>query len=264
MLTEAKNQIKVTMKSIKYSIMMEMLNKATFLMNIFFMILNDASFIIQWIIIYNIKDDVGGYTFNQVLLLWGIAAGIFGVSRLLFKNAFHLSDFITNGKLDSYLVQPKNVLIAVITSSSDSSALGDILYGYILVFFSGFTIFKFLLFTIFIITGAIIVTDIAIILGSLSFWISRSDIIADTGNGLMTNFATYPEGIFNGSARAMLYSIIPVGVTVYMPVEVLTSFDFNIFSIINLVTVILTLFTFIIFYKGLKKYSSSNLMFSKI
>ncbi len=264
MLMEVKNQINVTLKSIKYSIMKEMLNKGTFLMNIFFMILNDASFIIQWIIIYNIKEDVGGYTFNQVLLLWGIAAGIFGVSRFLFKNAFHLSDFITNGKLDSYLVQPKNVLLAVISSSSDSSALGDIFYGYILVFLSGFTVIKFLLFTLFMITGAIIVTDIAIILGSLSFWINRSDILADTGNGLMTNFATYPDGIFKGSARAMLYSIIPVGVTVYMPVQVLTSFNYSMFFIINVITLIFTFFTFFIFYKGLRKYSSSNLMFSKI
>ena len=70
MLTEAKNQLKISILSIKYAIMREMLNKVTFLSNIFFMILNNASFIIQWIILYSIKDNVGGYTLKQVYLLW--------------------------------------------------------------------------------------------------------------------------------------------------------------------------------------------------
>ena len=65
MLTEAKNQIKVTLLSIKYATMKEMLNKATFLVNIIFMILNNASFIIQWIIFYSIKNNVGGYEFTK-------------------------------------------------------------------------------------------------------------------------------------------------------------------------------------------------------
>ena len=117
MLTAAKNQIKVSLVTIKYALMREMLNKVTFLTNIIFMILNNACFIVQWIILYSIKDNVGGYTFKQILLLWGIAAGTYGISRFFFKNAFHLSETINNGKLDSYLVQPKNVLISSVLSN---------------------------------------------------------------------------------------------------------------------------------------------------
>ena len=39
MLTEAKNQFKISMLSVKYAIMREMLNKTTFLTNIIFMLL---------------------------------------------------------------------------------------------------------------------------------------------------------------------------------------------------------------------------------
>ena len=84
MLMEVKNQLKVTLLSVKYALMREMLNKTTFLTNITFMILNNASFIIQWIVLYSIKDNVGGYTLKLVLLLWGLAAGTVGVSRVLF------------------------------------------------------------------------------------------------------------------------------------------------------------------------------------
>lgn len=116
MLMEVKKQIKVMILSIKYAVMREMLNKVTFLSNVIFMILNNASFIIQWLVLYSLRENVGGYTFNQVLMLSGIASGTFGFAHFFFKKAYYLSDTIINGKLDSYLVQPKNVLISCITS----------------------------------------------------------------------------------------------------------------------------------------------------
>ena len=42
-----KSQIKVTLVSIKYALMREMLNKTSFIMNILFMIINNASFLIH-------------------------------------------------------------------------------------------------------------------------------------------------------------------------------------------------------------------------
>ena len=140
MLTEVKNQIKVTILSIKYATMREMLNKASFLTNVLFMILNNASFILQWIILYSLKDNVGGYTLNQVMILWGLAASTYGFSHFFFAKATSLSDTITNGKLDAYLVQPKNVLISAITSDVSPAALGDMIYGIIMIFVSGITL----------------------------------------------------------------------------------------------------------------------------
>ncbi len=264
MLMEVKNQIKVMILSFKYAVMREMLNKVTFLSNIIFMILNNSFFIIQWVVLFSLRENVGGYTFNQVLMLWAIASGTFGFAHFFFKKAYSLSDTITNGKLDAYLVQPKNVLISCITSDVSPSALGDLIYGYIVIFLSGITISKFILFTFFIISGGIIMVDIAIILGSLSFYISKSDMIAETGNNFMIYFATYPDGIFKGIVKILLFTIIPIGITTYIPVWVLTKF--NLFYLLGVIafTICVTIFTFIIFYKGLKRYSSSNLMVAKI
>lgn len=264
MLTEVKNQLKVTLKSIKYSLMREMLNKVSFITNIVFMILNNASFLIQWVVLYSIKNDIGGYTFKEVLLLWGMAAASYGGAHLFFKKSFSISETIVNGKLDSYLVQPKNVLIAVATSEFEVSAIGDVLYAYIVLFISGITLTKFVLFTLFAICGGLIIVDIAIILGSLSFWFGNSDMIADTGNNLMTNFATYPDGIFKGITKMLLFTLIPVGITTYIPVWVMTKFDLKLTIVVITIAVALTTLAFLVFYRGLRKYSSSNLMISKI
>lgn len=264
MLTEVKNQIKVMMLSVKYNIMRQMVNKVTFITNIVFMILNNASFIIQWIILFGIKDNIGGYTLKEVLLLWGMAASSYGIAHIVFKKAFEISDLIINGKLDTFLVQPKNVFLSVITSDSGISAIGDLIYGYICLFLYGITLKNFILFTLFSITGGIILTAFSSILGSLCFWITRGDMLADSLTNIMINFATYPGTIFKNAVRLIMYTIIPVGIANYMPVDIILNFNIANFIYVIIFTVVITLLAFAIFYKGLKRYSSSNLMSSRI
>lgn len=264
MLTAVKNQIRVTFLAVKYALLKEMLNKATFISNIVFMVLNNATFIIQWVILYSLKSDVGGYSMNQVLMLWAVSAGGYGFSHFFFKNSYSLSNTITEGKLDAYLVQPKNVLISSISSSVEASAIGDMIYGLIIFLVCDFNLLHLCLFILLSILSGLMLTAIAVILGSLSFWFRRSDTIADRGNSLMVNFSTYPDGIFNGVSRIILYSIIPIGFTTYIPVQILVNFNALYFFIIVLFTVFLVLLAFLIFYSGLRRYSSSNLMSARI
>lgn len=263
MLMEVRKEIKLIFLSVKYNLMKQMLNKVTFLTNIFFMILNNATFIVQWIVLFNIKDNIGGYKFNEVLLLWGFAAGAFGIAHIFFDGAFDLSKNIINGKLDSYLVQPKNVLLGAITSKSSVSAIGDLLYGYIILFIYGFTIPRFLLFTFLVVLGGIVLAEVSVIMSSLCFWIVKGDLLADNINSIMVNFATYPDTIFKNSVRLILYTLIPVGLTAYLPLRIML--DFNILSIFVIIgmTILFGIIAFYIFNKGLKKYSSSNLMVAR-
>lgn len=263
MLMAVKNQLRVSGLAFKYGLMKEMVNKVSFIMNVLFMILNNASFILLWVVFYSLKDNIGGSTINDVLLLWGLAAGSFGFSHIFFDRAYSLSETINMGKLDAYLVQPKNVLLQAITNISPS-ALGDLLYAYILLFITGFSISKLLLFTLFVITGGIILTCVAVIFNSLSFWLRKSDIIANQVNNIITQFSTYPEGIFNKGIKLILYTIVPVGIANYIPLKVLI--DFNLVNLLIVIgsTIVITVLAFWIFYLGLKRYSSSNLMSARI
>lgn len=264
MLTVAKNQAKCTLLALKYGLMKEMLNRASFISNILFMILNNASMLIQWMVLYSLKDNIGGYTFKEVMLLWGLAASTYGVSRAFFASAFKLSDTINTGKLDAFLVQPKSVLLNTITTHVSSAAIGDLIFGFAMVFFYGFSIKTFLLFTLFTITGGLIVTAFAVILGSLAFFLNNSDIISDSGNNLMIHFATYPDGIFKGVVKALLFTLVPVGIANYIPLQVIIEFNIFKFLIVIGVTIVFMLLAHLIFNLGLRKYSSTNLMSARI
>ena len=258
------NQLKVMMLSWKYNIMKQMTNKVTFLTNIIFMILNDATFIIQWVILFGIKEDFGGYNLDNVLVLWGLSAVIFGFSRLFFYKAFELPDLIINGKLDSFLVQPKNVLLSIITSDTSISAIGDVLYGLIVILFCHLTLAQLGLFVLFSITGSIIVTAFSVILSCICFKFVKGDILVDTLSSAIINFSTYPDTIFKNSVKLIFYTIIPVGLTTYMPLHIIIKFDLTSLLIVLGVAVVSVILAFIIFNKGLKSYSSSNLMSSRV
>ena len=264
MLTAVKNQMRVCLLSVKYNIMREMVNKVTFLTNICFMLLNNATFLVQWIILLRLREDVGGYTMREIMLLWGLTATSFGLSHILFARVFSLSELIIKGKLDSFLVQPKNVLVSVLTSSTDISAIGDFLYGAVIVCICRPGVGGFFLFLLFAVTGAVIFTSFALLLGSLSFWFVRMDMVQDQMVMNIVSFATYPDGIFNGVTRFLLYFVIPAGMTVWHPVHMLVRFEAGMLFTVLGYAGGLTALAVAVFYKGLKRYASGNLMEARL
>lgn len=260
MSTVVKNQLRICLLSVKYNIMREMVNRVTFLTNILFMILNNASFIIQWLILLGLKPEIGGYTLREIMLFWGLSASSYGLANILFAKAFSLSDLIISGKLDSFLVQPKSVLLGVITSATTSSAIGDFLYGLIILCAFSFSLQRLLLFLVFTATGAVIITAFAILMGSLSFWFVRADVFGSNMINSTINFSTYPDGIFGGAARFLLYQVIPVGMAIYRPVHVMISFNLMELLAVLGYAVLLSAAAALVFYRGLRRYSSSSLM----
>lgn len=260
MSTAVKNQLWVCLLSVKYNIMREMANKFTFVTNIAFMMLNNAAFIVQWVILFRLRGEIGGYTMKEIMLLWGLTASSYGLSHILFARVFTLHELIVNGKLDAYLVLPKNVLLSVMTSASETSSIGDFLYGLVVMCVFCFSVRRFFLFLLFTVTGALILTAFALLAGSLSFWFVRSEMFGVHMINTMISFSTYPDGIFHGISRFLLYFVIPVGMAVYRPVHIMVRFDVAmLFHVIGYASVLMAAAVYV-FYRGLRRYSSGNLM----
>lgn len=264
MLTVVKNQIAILFLTVKYNVMREMTNRTSFAMNVLFMILNNSTFIIQWLVLFELKRNIGGYALKDILMLWALAASAYGFAHIFFHRAFSMSELITDGKLDAFLVQPKDVLLSVISSQTSTPAIGDLVYGFVLICFTGFSIGKLLLFTLFTVTGGLLYTAFAVLTGSLSFWITKGDLIAGNLSSTMVNFSTYPDGIFKGIIKVLLFTLIPIGFYIYLPVRIMLHFNIVLLLSVIAVTAFIIYMAFLLFNKGLKKYSSGNLMSARI
>ena len=107
-------------------------------------------------------------------------------------------------------------------------------------------------------------TAFALLMGSLSFWFVRADVFGGNMVNCLINFSTYPDSIFQGISRFLLYQIIPVGMAIYLPVHLMLEFDLGGFLTVAGYTILLSAVAVFMFYRGLRRYSSSNLMEAKM
>lgn len=265
MLTEVRKSLKLICYYFKFNISSVMEYRVSFLVQCFGMILNNAAFIFFWWILFSNLNRIGGYSFQDEMLLWSLMSTSFGFSFVVFGNVNQITRMILNGEMDTYLLQPKDTLINILCSKTIVSAWGDTLYGIILfLLVKGFNIKGFLLFLIFCITGGLIFSAVLVTVHALSFYTGNTEGLAQLVSEFLITFSIYPEGIFNNGLKNVFYTVIPIAFIVYIPSGVINNFSaFGLFKVFA-VAFIWIIIAYAMFYKGLKKYESGNLIINKL
>ena len=256
-----KNNLKLIFSYFKLNLKKEWKYKSSFFMQIIMMILNDLFFIIQWLIIYELVDNIGGYGFKETLMLWAVAAGGYGVSHTFFAGAWNIKDIIYDGKLDVFLTQPKSVLLNACCSSTQISAVGDMLYSFVALIIVGAPWYWFLLMIPTMIISGILYTSCYVVYVTICFYIKRGDAIAKSIDGTIVKAGNYPPGIYNTIVKGLFYTLIPTFFFTFIPAQYFFLTP-NIWWILGLVgvTALWVVLAFVCFNRGLKKYNSGNLM----
>lgn len=264
MLMEVKSHLSLLRKYFVFNLKCSMEYRTSFIMQVIGMIINNSSFLFFWWVIYRNVNSISGYTFGDTMLLWGLASSTYGFNYIIFGNVRDLTSIIINGGLDSYLIQPKDIVLNVCASRTEVSAWGDLLYGYILIIISGnINIRTFALFTLFTITGGLIAFANSLMVNSLALYLGNIESTKRIFEMFFVTFATYPEGIFGKYLRALFYTLLPVGFMVFLPVVAMRNFNIIIALIVLSATAIYLLTAYFVFYNGLKRYESGNLMENK-
>lgn len=99
---------------------------------------------------------------------------------------------------------------------------------------------------------------------SLTFYFGNNEDFANSMESAYVNTSNYPDGIFNDVTKWIFMTIISVGFSSYMPIEVITKGNYILIAIILCFAIAISLFAYIIFNKKLKRYNSGNLMMSRI
>lgn len=266
MLTAAKRNLCLIGQYFKFNLASAMEYRGSFWLQVFGMAINNASFIFFWWVAFTkIGTAVAGYTFRDIMFIWALSASSFGLSKVLFGNADRLSRIIMTGELDNYLLQPRNVLINVISSRTQVSAWGDLGYGYLLVLLTnGFNLGSLGLFTLFVILGAVFMSAMSAIYHSLTFFLGNAEKLANIAFEGAINFCIYPDRIYTGFVRALIYSAIPAGFITHIPLAVFKSFNAGTLSLLILAAIGYAAFAFWLFHMGLKRYESGNLIVTRL
>lgn len=243
---------------VKCNVAQAMSNKKSFVIQTLFMFLNNLVWLAFWFILfYNSEGGtINNITLNDIIYLWSAPTLSFGLCYFLFGGVEDLPYKIANNEIDNELTKPKHSLISLITSSAKLSAMGDLIYGLVLgIFAVNFNPVRYLWLIVIGIVGAMGFLGISILVYSLAFWLGDISKSARTySHSLLITLTIYPEGMFTGVIKVLMYTAIPAMYIAHIPVAIIKTFDLKLLLIEIVAVAIIMILGVVTYNKGLKKY----------
>ncbi len=220
-----------------------------------------ANFIIYYLVYQDI-NVIAGWTWSEMLLLYGVYNLWWGIMVSLFNGGLIMSEKVRFGKLDKFLLYPgKSIFYSTMKFEPQLiphilAGAGLFIYALTKVEFS-LNLINWLVFVFLVINSLGIAYFISVIFGSSAFWLTENQNIAN----FFWNWETltkYPPSFFRqyGILYWAVYSIIPVAFIIALPSEVLLG-KINLSAVGGALTVTLIfgLFARGLWRRGLKNYT---------
>jgi ABC-2 type transport system permease protein len=195
-----------------------MAQRGAFLMQAALMALNNAIFFTFWIVLLHRVQTIRGYGLRDMTVLYGVVATGVGLAMIFAGGVRQLARVIHDGELDQVLAQPKPTLLYVLGRRSGAAGVGDLVSGIVMIALSGAVhLTSAPVVALAAIAGAVVMVSSGVIFGSAAFWLGPVDAAARQLFELVITFSVYPEPLFGGVLRVLLFSLVPAGFVGYVP-----------------------------------------------
>ena len=194
-------------------------HRASFWLQAGMMFLNNLIFVTTWFLFFRRFEEIGGWRLPDLLLLYGIVAASFGACMCIFGGIGDLARLVSDGDLDTYLTQPKSTLLGAVCARSVAFGWGDLASSVLLVGFSGYVAWSTLPYILLsVVTGTLIFFATAVLAHSSAFWFGNTRELAHQWLQFTLTFSVYPQTVFGGVVRVLLFTVFPAGFLGYLPV----------------------------------------------
>lgn len=233
--------------------------RTAFWMQVVFMLGNDLLWFAVWTIVFARFPVIGGWRLADMAVLQGVLAGSFGISVVLLYGVRDLAHTIEQGDLDTVLAQPKPPLLHALASRTSISGFGDILFGVLLLAFSGRVGLPDVpIVVLALLCGAVAFTSAGTLFHLSAFWLGPVQPLAASLREYLVLFSGYPETLFVGGLRGFLFTAMPAALVAWMPAELVRGFSLS--SLLWAVggSAALAIATALTFRAGLRRYVSGS------
>jgi ABC-2 type transport system permease protein len=235
--------------------------RAAFVSQVLAMFLNDGVWVVFWVLFFTRFPVLRGWTVEDVITCWAVTAAGFGLAHALYGNALVLAGLIAQGQLDAWMLYPRALLPHLLLGKMSATAWGDLLFGYaVYIFFVRPDLAHFVLFSALTLSTALVFVGFSILTGSLSFFLGNAGSLSDQWRAAMITFSTYPSVLFEGAVKVLLYTLVPAGLVSYLPAQALRDLDLAYAGLALAGALIVLAVGVAVFYLGLRRYESGNLM----
>ncbi|MGP1907896.1 ABC transporter permease [Metabacillus sp. JX24] len=208
----AKNHIKVMMEY-----------RVDFFIGVISVMLQQFASIFFVKVVFDHIEQINGWTFYEILFIYGIAATGRSLHHIFFDNLWTLGwQYVRPGQMDRLLIRPINPLFHVCADRLQQDGLGQLVIGILILAAAfpqlnlAFGFADWLMLVVMIVSSGLIYIAINLFFATFSFWMIDSlPIVYAVFN--LSEFAKYPMTIYNKTIRVFLTWVIPYGFTAFYP-----------------------------------------------
>jgi ABC-2 type transport system permease protein len=186
------------------------------------MVLNNGFVLLMWFMFFAGFRSVRGWRLADMALQIGLLAVTFGVAGVFAGGYRDMAAVILRGDLDAWLTQPRAVLPRLLAQESAAPGWGDILVGVALLAFAASLRWSDVPPLLFVLAGSFIVyLATGVLFASLAFWARGARSFARDLVEFVLLFGTWPGSIWSGATKLFVYTVVPAGFVVVLPVRFL-------------------------------------------
>jgi len=223
------------------------------------------SYIVFVEVIFHNIDSLAGLNKGQVLLILSFYYLFTTIANIPYRDNFeNFAETMRRGELDFILVKPvPHRMMCFLHKmrldflSSFAIVAMTMIYAYQFLEES-VSLIPLLIGILYSIIGSVIFYSLLSIIASLAFWVSKNDTLGV----LIWNFsqiARYPRGIFSESIQKIFTFILPFALLANIPAEITAQIiepKMMLYTILT--TVLIYIFSLLLWNTGIKRYSSAN------
>lgn len=235
--------------------------RGSFLLQAGFMLINNAVFFTVWLLLFQRYPEIKGWHLQDLMTLQAVVLAAYSMVMFFFGGVRHIAAGVMNGDIDIYLTKPRSVLLQLLTSHSNSSAVGDFATFLGMIFLSHrLTLGTLPIWFVGIFCATVIYLAANVLFQCLAFWLKDADGIVRILFEYLISFATFPQTVYTGFLKVVMFTILPAGFIGLLPVELLKDFQWIDFVLLLLATVTFSIAAIFTFKRGLRRYESGNLV----
>lgn len=174
---------------------------------------------------FNHTDTLGGWSYDQALVIVGMFALINGVIMFILQpNIKRIVEMVRDGTMDFVLTKPVNSQFMATLRHTKYSGMADMIAGFAIMGYAfsrmGYTPGAPALaaFVVMLAVAILIVYSIWLVIGATSFWFVKIDHMSELFNSLFDT-ARFPISAFNGLMRLFLTFVLPVAFITTFPAQ---------------------------------------------
>lgn len=173
-------------------------------------------------------ESLANWNFPEISFLYSLNLLTYALAGTIFwYSIYHLEDKVINGELDRYFLRPQGILTQLVCQQFGYTFLGQIavtvvfLASNLVELGPAWNVLQWFYLSLALLGGVLIQAGAVILIGALSFWITRSRDVGDIVYYNLRQFVNYPLGMFPTLVKIVLTFVFPWAFINYYPAAVL-------------------------------------------